>query len=331
MSAERGFTVVRDGEPVPPQLRRAVVAIGNFDGVHRGHQHLIAAAEAQARRLGGPAAVLTFEPHPQAFFRPEAPHFRLTPGAVKLAVLERLGLDGVFVRRFDAALAAMSARDFVHGLMAGALGVRGVVAGHDFHFGRGREGTPAVLQQLAGEAGLTCIIVPPVHEGGGRAVSSSAIRAALAEGDVARANDLLGYRWFVAGPVRHGDKRGRTLGFPTANIALDPACGLKHGIYAVRAALGAGELRDGVASFGRRPTFDDGAPLLEPYLFDFSGDLYGRTIEVEFVGFIRPEERFASAEALIARMNEDVREARAVLGAAARGTAARSLIEPEGR
>jgi riboflavin kinase/FMN adenylyltransferase len=156
-------------------------------------------------------------------------------------------------------------------------------------------------------------------------VSSSAIRAALGQGDIAAANELLGYRWFVAGEVRHGDKRGRTLGFPTANIALDPACGLRHGIYAVRAAVAPGDVRDGVASFGRRPTFDDGAPLLEVNLFDFAGDLYGRTIEVEFVSFIRAEARFDSAEALVARMNEDARAAREVLSSPPRGFA-RSLL-----
>jgi riboflavin kinase/FMN adenylyltransferase len=316
--------VCRDGDPVPPALTGAVVAVGNFDGVHRGHQHLIGVAEAQAREGGGPAAVMTFEPHPQAFFRPDVPHFRLTPDPVKLAVLERLGLDGVFVRRFDAALAAMSAADFVEGLMARELGVRGVVAGHDFHFGRGREGTPAVLQDLCGRAGLSCTIVSVVEEHGAP-VSSSAIRAALGQADIATANELLGYRWFIAGEVRHGDKRGRTLGFPTANIALDPACGLRHGIYAVRAAVAPGDVRDGVASFGRRPTFDDGAPLLEVNLFDFAGDLYGRTIEVEFVSFIRAEARFDSAEALVARMNEDARAAREVLSSPPRGFA-RSLL-----
>jgi riboflavin kinase/FMN adenylyltransferase len=326
---ERPFAVCRDGDPVPPWLRRAVVAVGNFDGVHRGHQHLIATAEAQARENGGPAAVMTFEPHPQAFFRPDVPHFRLTPDPVKLAVLERLGLDGVFVRHFDAALAGMSAADFVEGLMARELGVAGVVAGHDFHFGRGREGTPQVLQELCGRAGLSCTIVSVVEEHGAP-VSSSAIRAALGEGDIATANELLGYRWFVAGEVRHGEKRGRTLGFPTANIALDPACGLRHGIYAVRAALGPGDVRDGVASFGRRPTFDDGAPLLEVYLFDFSGDLYGRTLEVEFVSFIRPEERFEGADALVARMNQDARQGRESLGAAERERGPRSLIETGG-
>jgi riboflavin kinase/FMN adenylyltransferase len=321
----RAFAVCRDDDPVPPSLAGAVVAVGNFDGVHRGHQHLIAVAEAQARENGGPAAVMTFEPHPQAFFRPDVPHFRLTPDPVKLTVLERLGLDGVFVRRFDAALAAMSAADFVEGLMARDLGVRGVVAGHDFHFGRGREGTPAVLRDLCARAGLSCTIVSVVEEHGAP-VSSSAIRAALGEGDIATANELLGYRWFVGGEVRHGEKRGRTLGFPTANIALDPACGLRHGIYAVRAALAPGDLRDGVASFGRRPTFDDGAPLLEVYLFDFAGDLYGRSLEVEFASFIRPEERFDSAEALVARMNDDAREAREALRAG-RERGPRSLVE----
>jgi riboflavin kinase/FMN adenylyltransferase len=188
-----------------------------------------------------------------------------------------------------------------------------VVIGHDFHFGRGREGTPALLSALCREAGLSCRIIPPVALAAeSQPVSSSGIRAALAAGDIDRANALLGYRWFVQAPVRHGDKRGRTLGYPTANMAL-PDCGLAHGIYAVRARLPDGTIRNGVASYGRRPTFDDGAPLLEVNLFDFSGDLYGQSVAVEFVAYIRGEERFASAEALIARMDVDAAEARARL------------------
>ncbi|MET7244527.1 bifunctional riboflavin kinase/FAD synthetase [Methylobacterium sp. EM32] len=314
------FPVHRDGEPVPAGLKGAVAALGNFDGIHQGHRALIAAVREMAVELGRPSAVLTFEPHPRAFFSPDAAMFRLTGEGEKLAVLRRLGIDGAFVRRFDAGLAGTSAADFVAGTLKGELGLSGVVIGHDFHFGRGREGTPAMLEALCAENGLACRIVPAVAAGGGEApVSSSAIRAALEAGDVATANHLLGYRWFVEGEVRHGDKRGRTLGFPTANVALD-ACALAHGIYAVRARLGDGSLgdggvRDGVASYGRRPTFDDGAPLLETYLFDFSGDLYGQRIAVEFAGFIRGEARFDSAEALVARMHEDAAEAKRMLEA----------------
>jgi riboflavin kinase/FMN adenylyltransferase len=311
--APRSFAVVRDGQGASA-LRGAIVAIGNFDGVHLGHQALVARAVALAEDKR-PAAVLTFEPHPRKFFNPDKPMFRLTPEPVKLAVLKRLGLDGVFVRRFDRTLAATSADAFVTTLLAHELGAAGVVVGHDFHFGRGREGTPAILADLCRREGLACEIVTAVALDG-ESVSSSAVRAALEAGEVRRANRLLGYRWFVQGEVRHGDKRGRELGYPTANLAPGADFGLKHGIYAVRAALSSGAVRDGVASFGRRPTFDNGAPLLETYLFDFEGDLYGQTIEVEFVGWIRGEERFAAAEALVARMGEDAEEAQRILAAA---------------
>ena len=308
------FAVCRDGEPVPLKLAGAVVAIGNFDGVHRGHRTLIERAMNLAAAAGRPSAVLTFEPHPRQFFAPDKPMFRLTPEPVKLAILAKLGLDGAFVRRFDRAFASTTAAEFVGGLLKRDLGISGVVVGHNFHFGRGREGTPAVLASLCDEHGLTCDIIAPVAQDG-EPISSSAIRGALEEGDIARANGLLGFRWFVDGEVRHGDKRGRTLGYPTANLSLD-SCGLRHGIYAVRIAPVDGTLRDAVASFGRRPTFGNGAPLLEVHVFDFSGDLYGRRVQVEFVGWIRGEERFESAEALVARMEEDARQARELLARA---------------
>jgi riboflavin kinase/FMN adenylyltransferase len=305
------FLVCRDSEPVPSALRGAIVAIGNFDGVHRGHQALIDAARAAAREAGRPAAALTFEPHPRAHFNPQAPLFRLTPEPVKLALLERFGLDGAFVRRFDGALASLSADAFVTDLLVGAMQIAGVVIGHDFHFGRGREGDPERMRDLCRLHGLTCTVVPTIVEGG-QVVSSSAIRAALGRGDVALANRLLGYRWFVRAAVQHGEKRGRGLGYPTANLRLPDDCGLAHGIYAVRAVL-EGKTLDGVASFGRRPTFDNGAPLLEVHLFDFKGDLYGRTLDVAFVGWIRGEERFDSVDALVARMDRDSAEARRLL------------------
>ncbi|HEU4518384.1 MAG TPA: bifunctional riboflavin kinase/FAD synthetase [Microvirga sp.] len=308
------FTLSRDGEPVPTALTGAVVAIGNFDGVHRGHQRLIAAAREAAAPAGRPAGVLTFEPHPRLFFNPAAALFRLTPEPEKLALIERYGADGAFVRRFDGALASLGPDEFVDRLLVAELGVAGVVVGHDFHFGRGREGTPDRLERLCAERGLACMRVEPVAYDG-RVVSSSAIRIALEEGDVAAANGLLGHAWFVRAAVRHGDKRGRTLGYPTANLRLPDTCRLRHGIYAVRAGAG-GQVRDGVASFGRRPTFDNGAPLLEVHLFDFAGDLYGQVLEVAFLGWIRGEERFESAEALVARMSRDAEDARAILGAA---------------
>ncbi|UMY18914.1 bifunctional riboflavin kinase/FAD synthetase [Methylobacterium organophilum] len=305
------FAICREDEAVPTTLRGAIAAIGNFDGVHLGHRALIEAVRAEAGAR--PAVALTFEPHPRAFFAPDQPMFRLTGPAAKEIVFARLGLDGLIVRRFDATLAGTGARAFVEGLLKADLGLAGVVIGHDFHFGKGREGTPEMLARLCAESGLACRIIPPIAPAPGQPpVSSSAIRAALGAGDIDRANALLGYRWFVLGEVRHGDKRGRVLGFPTANIALE-SCGLAHGIYAVRARLADGSLKDGVASYGRRPTFDDGAPLLEVNLFAFAGDLYGQRLGIEFLGFIRGEARFESAQALIDRMHVDAAEARAII------------------
>ena len=312
-ATRRSFTTCREDDPVPTVLSGSIAALGNFDGVHRGHRALISETRESAAAAGCPAVALTFEPHPRAFLTPDLPMFRLSGREAKEIVFARLGLDGLIFRRFDAELAGTGAAEFVHRLLKGELGLKGVVIGHDFHFGRAREGTPAILADLCAEAGLACEIVPAVAPAEGEApISSSAIRAALTEGDIAEANALLGYRWFVLGEVRHGDKRGRTLGFPTANLVLE-SCRLAHGIYAVRVRLPDGSFRNGAASYGRRPTFDDGAPLLETFLLDFSGDLYGQTIAVEFVGFIRGEERFASAEALVARMAFDVEEAKAIL------------------
>lgn len=307
----RCFTLVEGMAPPPDALAGAVAAIGNFDGLHRGHRAVIEAAEAIARGLGRPAVLLTFEPHPRAFFRPGEPFFRLTPPDLKVALAQRLGLDGAFVLPFDADLAATGAEAFVRDVLVGRLGLSGVAVGHDFHFGRGRTGTPAFVADFGSGLGLEVAVVPP-YSVGGRPVSSSAIRTALTGGDVEEAARLLGYRWIARSRVVHGDKRGRTLGYPTANMRLDPACALAHGIYAVRVAL-EGHLYDGVASYGRRPTFDDGAPLLEAVLFGFSGDLYGRMLDVEFCARIRGEEKFASVEALVARMDIDSAEARAAL------------------
>ncbi|UVF18751.1 bifunctional riboflavin kinase/FAD synthetase [Microvirga terrae] len=302
------FAICRDGEPVPESLVGAVGAIGNFDGVHRGHQHLLRMAQGSGR----PSAAVTFEPHPRTFFQPDRPLFRLTPEPVKLQIFEQLGLDGVFQRRFSGSLAALTAPGFVD-LLARELQLSGVVIGHDFHFGRGREGNPARMAELCRERGLDCLVAPAIVEGT-EPVSSSAIRAALEAGDIATANRLLGYRWFVQAQVRHGDKRGRELGYPTANMRLSDDCRLRHGIYAVRASV-AGRPVDGVASFGRRPTFDNGAPLLEVHLFDFSGDLYGQILDVEFIGWIRGEERFDGIDALIAQMDRDSVEAKRMLAA----------------
>ena len=310
----QAFTVVHGETPPGHALRGAVVAIGNFDGVHRGHQAVIATARARAKTLGRPAAALTFEPHPRSFFRPQEAFFRLTDERNKLRLLASTGLDGAIVLRFDAALAALSADEFVERILVGQLAVAGVTIGFDFHFGANRTGSPDFLVAAGARHGFAVDIVPR-FEDGGRRISSGPIRAALGEGHVTDAAEMLGFPWFVSGEVVHGDKRGRELGYPTANLRLDPTCGLRHGIYAVRANVG-GRRVDGVASFGRRPMFDVGTVLLEAFLFDFSGDLYGQTIDVAFIEWIRPEMKFDTIDALVRRMDEDSRIARTALAKA---------------
>jgi riboflavin kinase/FMN adenylyltransferase len=317
-SQKKPFTVVHDNleRSAPPTtaLQGAVLAIGNFEGVHRGHRALIAAALGRARALGRPAGVLTFEPHPRAYFRPDEPVFRLTDETAKLRLLAAAALDGAVVMRFDAKLAQLEAWEFVDKVLVERYGVSGVVVGFDFQFGKGRVGTADFLVEEGRKRDFTVDVVALVADSD-RRISSGAIRTALAAGEVEDAAQLLGYPWFVTGKVVHGDKRGRELGYPTANIRLDQACALRHGIYAVR--VGVDEKRyDGVASFGRRPMFDTGAVLLEVFLFDFSGDLYGRVLDVAFVGWIRHELNFATIEDLVRRMDEDSRLARLALARA---------------
>ncbi len=308
--------IVASDPPSPPEgLQGAVAAIGNFDGVHRGHSAVIKRAEALAHRLGRPCVVVTFEPHPSDFFLGANTIFRLSPSATKAVALERLGVDGMIVLRFDAALASLSPEAFVRDLLSARLGLAAVVAGYDFHFGKNRAGTPAFLAEAGKRHGLIVEIVERIaadESGSIEAVSSTATRAALESGDVARAATLLGHPYFVIGEVIHGDKRGAGLGFPTANLRLDPSNRLRRGIYAVTVRIGE-TIYGGVASFGRRPTFDNGPPLLEVFVFDFSGDLYGRTIEVDFHRFIRGEEKFASVEELKKAMKRDEAAARAIL------------------
>ena len=292
-------------------LRGAVVAIGNFDGVHRGHRAVIDAARARARKLGRKAAALTFAPHPRLFLRPQDPLFQLSTMHDKLRLLAASGLDGAIVMNFDATLAATSAQDFIERILVGRMDIGGAAIGFDFHFGQNRGGSPAYLAEQGVRLGFAVDIVPPLEDEG-RPVSSGAVRQALTQGEVVEAAELLGAPWFVSGEVIHGEKRGRELGFPTANLRLDPSCALKHGIYAVRADVG-GVRYDGVASFGRRPMFDNGAPLLEAFLFDFDGDLYGQSIDVAFIGWIRPEQTFETIDQLKRRMAADVAQARAAL------------------
>jgi riboflavin kinase/FMN adenylyltransferase len=308
------FPVIRDGAPVPSGLKRGFVAIGNFDGVHRGHRAVLDIAKGHAKKNGASALALTFEPHPRTFFKPDAPVFRITPERAKLRLFAAYGLDGAVVMQFNKELASLTAEEFVAKILVGWLGISGVAVGHDFHFGKQRQGTPEFLIDAGKRHGFAVEIVPPLKDGDAP-VSSGKIRDALAAGDIARANELLVHSWFATGVVIHGEKRGRELGFPTANIELDPSAKLKHAIYAVRAHVG-GKTHDAVASYGRRPQFDNGAPLLETFLFDFAGDLYGQEMTVEFVGFIREEAKFESLDVLIGQMNRDSDAARALLAKA---------------
>src|ERR1700724_2602301 len=307
------FTVIRDSSPPAATPKGMVVAMGNFDGVHLGHRAVIDAAQRMGLAHGRPAFAVTFEPHPRRYFSPNTPQFRLTDEAAKLRLLAATGLSGAVVMTFDKARAGTSAQDFIHHELIERLGISGIAVGYDFHFGKGRVGSPSLLVAEAPRLGIEGDVQPPVDLQE-RPVSSSAIRMALAEGQIEDATAMLGGPWFVAGEVIHGDKRGRDLGYPTANIRLDANCGLKHGIYAVRVGRGAQRI-DGVASFGRRPTFDNGAPLLEIFLFEFKGDLYGQKLDVAFIGFIREELKFSSVDALVKQMDDDSARARAQLAA----------------
>lgn len=312
----RRFVVAVDPESPPDGLAHPVLAIGNFDGVHRGHAAVIARARARADALGCPCAAVTFEPHPSDYFDGGGTIFRLTTADDKARLLESLGVDGMVLLTFDKAMATMPAETFVEDILMRRLGAQAVVAGYDFHFGRARVGTPAFLEEAGRRHGFDVEIVPKVESDGEGPIvvaSSTATRQALEQGDIARATSLLGHPYAITGTVRGGQKLGRTLGFPTANLVADPSCRLRHGIYAVRATVD-GRSYDAVASWGRRPTVEvDGAPLLEVFLFDFSGDLYGRTLQVEFVAFLRGEAKFESIEAMTEQMQADVVDAKAAL------------------
>jgi len=313
-----GFTVIRDTTPAAAIPKGAVVAMGNFDGVHLGHRAVIAAALQMGYAHDRPALAVTFEPHPRSFFSPNSPQFRLTDETGKLRLLAGTGLAGAVVMTFDKTRAGTTAQDFIHHDLIERLGISGIAVGYDFHFGKGRVGSPSLLVSEAPRLGIEVDVQAHVDIEE-RPVSSSAIRMALAEGQIADATAMLGGPWFVTGQVIHGEKRGRELGYPTANIRLDKNCGLKHGIYAVRVGRGQGKDQvrfDGVASFGRRPTFDNGAPLLEIFLFDFKGDLYGAALDTAFIAFIRDELKFDSVDALVHQMDDDSAKARAALAAA---------------
>ena len=302
------------GERLPERLRNGVVAIGNFDGVHRGHQAVLERALDIAAGSGKPALVLTFEPHPRTVFKPETPLFRLTPAPLKARFLEMLGFQAVVDYPFTVDFAQRSAQDFISTVLMDWLGVSEVVTGFDFHFGRGREGGPAFLMDAGSRNGFGVTLVDAFRDEGADVVSSSRIRALLTEGAVAEAAGLLGYRYTVEAEVIHGKQLGRTLGYPTANMSLPPEVELRPGIYAVRFRRENGVIHDGVASFGYRPTVtENGVALLETFLFDYSGDLYGQTCAVSFFGHLRDELKFDGLEPLVAQIRKDEEEARALL------------------
>jgi riboflavin kinase/FMN adenylyltransferase len=297
-------------------LTGAVVAIGNFDGVHKGHQALIAAARAEAKARGAPLAVLAFEPHPQEFFRPRPDSIRLTPLRMKARLLADLGVDALFALPFDAEMARMSPEDFVQNVLLGGLGASGVVVGPDFQFGKGRAGKFSTLQEMGTARGFSVTCFDMITTGQVK-ISSTRIREALKAARPEEAARLLGHWWAMEARVEHGDGRGRTMGFPTANMHLGHCLAPAFGVYAVRVTIMDNEnpvgRHEGVANFGIRPMYQTPVPLMEAHLFDFNGDLYGKHLTVELISYIRPEAKFDGLPALIAQIGRDAAEARGIL------------------
>lgn len=311
--------VFRHFEHLPVEVKGSAVAVGNFDGVHRGHREVIGEAGMIAHASGMPWAVLTLEPHPRSVFEPQAAPFRLSPLPAKIRLIEALGPEVLVIVPFDASFAKMPPRTFVEHVMVRGLGARHVVCGHDFAFGHGRKGTPEQLLWLGDEFdfGFTC--VSEVKDADGEPYSSTRIREFLRAGRPADAAQLLGRPFEIEGVVVEGDRRGHTIGFPTANVLLGEYLRPAFGVYAVRAAFdegGRSVVCDGVANLGTRPTFDGSDARLEVHLFDYAGDLYGRALAVELIDFLRPEKKFDGLEALRAQIAEDCAQARLILAGA---------------
>lgn len=303
-------------EALPEPLRGAIIALGNFDGFHLGHQAVAGEAIRWAREEGRPAIVATFDPHPVRFFKPDARPFRLTTLEQRQELYLAAGATAMLVFHFDGQLAGTTAEDFVKRLLAEHLGVAGVVTGEDFTFGKGRSGNREMLESLGRAHGIEARAVPPVMDGGAP-VSSSRVRQALQDGDPQEAARLLTRPFAIRGIVQHGDKRGREIGYPTANLPIESYLRPKFGIYAVTGRiLSTGQELKGAANIGIRPQFEPPKELLEPYFFDFSGDLYGQEVEVAFHHFLRPEAKFDSLDALLEQMERDCGQARKLLSAA---------------
>ncbi|MEC9346412.1 MAG: bifunctional riboflavin kinase/FAD synthetase [Pseudomonadota bacterium] len=310
--------VVRLRTAAPDAARGGAVAIGNFDGVHRGHRALIADVRARAAGIGAPSGVLTFEPHPREFFARNAPPFRLTNFRARAISLAETGIDFMAVLPFGREMAWKSAADFIDEVLVERLAVRHVTVGYDFAFGHKRAGNVAMLKAAGARKGFAVHVVEPVR-GEGEIYSSTRIRDALWQGEPRRAADALGHWWEVHGRIARGDQRGRTIGFPTANVRLGGYIEPQFGVYAVQICwedrFGAPVWHDGVANLGRRPTFNKTDVLLEVHVFDFAGDLYGRHARVRFIDFLRPEQKFSGLDALKAQIAADAGQARTVLAA----------------
>ncbi len=311
--------IFRHYAELPDAIKGGVVALGNFDGIHLGHQRVIGIALDAAKARGVACGVMSFEPHPRSVFQPDLPPFTLTPFRIRARLIESLGVDFLLLQHFDLAFAAHTADQFVDQVLVEGLGVAEVVVGYDYHFGRGRKGNVDTLKEMAGRNGFTVTSISPVTTVDGMVYSSSHIRDALEEGRPRDAASLLGRYWEIEGRVEHGDRRGRTIGFPTANIQLDDYLRPATGVYAVRAGIDKGaatEWLPGVANLGHRPTFDKADPLLEVHLFDFAGDIYGRHLRVALVDYLRPERKFAGPDALKAQIELDCQAARLSLAGA---------------
>ena len=314
--------IIRHTLSVPESVRGGVATIGNFDGVHRGHRAVIGAARAKADALSLPLAVVTFEPHPRRFFRPADPPFQLTPLDSKLRQLGGLGIDTVLLVHFDEEVARETPAGFIDRVLVRALAARHVTVGYDFVFGKGRAGTVETLRAWAGGAGVGFSVVAPVAGPDSEVHSSTKIRDRLGAGDPAGAARILGRRWEIEGRVVEGDRRGREIGFPTANLAVEDYLRPALGVYAVWAGVedrGRTDWRMGCANLGRRPTFDGDRLGLETYILDFSEDIYGRLLRIALVEFIRPERKFAGVQELREQIARDSMAARTLLGAAAPG------------
>ena len=306
--------VIRDWRDLPASQKGAAVAVGAFDGVHQGHQAVIASARAAAERLGVPLGVVSFDPHPRRLFQPEAAPFRLMTADQMARALAPLGVDHLYLIPFDAEMAGMSDEEFARRVLSEGLGIAHAAVGFDFTYGRGRTGSPEGLRRHGQEQGFSVSVTNRIDDASGLKLSSSAVREALKAGDMDRAAAILGRPFAIQGEVIHGDKRGRTIGVPTANIAMGDYMRPAYGVYATRTRLPDGRVIDGVANLGVRPMFEIEQPLLEVWLFDFDESLYGQTVETELVAFLRDEMKFDGLDALKVQIEADAKAARTVLG-----------------